>query len=97
MALENKKLDKEEKTPDLAWLDDPEVFRVGQIKAHSDHHFFDGEEETGRKSVSVSQWNLAVCMVEESSRASGRFLPGRRRCIRIWNHPGAGTYGTGWF
>ena len=33
-----------EKTPDLAWLDDPEVFRVGQIKAHSDHHFFDGEE-----------------------------------------------------
>ena len=80
MALENKKLDKEEKTPDLAWLDDPEVFRVGQIKAHSDHH-----------------WNLAVCMVEESGRASGGFLPGRRRCIRIWNHPGARTYGTGWF
>ena len=55
MVLENKKLDKEEKTPDLAWLDDPEVFRVGQIKAHSDHHFFDGEETYQKQEESLCQ------------------------------------------
>ncbi len=29
----------------LGWLDDPRVFRVGQIPAHSDHDFFIGKEE----------------------------------------------------
>ncbi len=31
--------------PELKWLDDPEVFRVGQMPAHSDHRFFQSEEE----------------------------------------------------
>lgn len=31
--------------PELRWLDDPEVFRVGQMPAHSDHRFFGSEEE----------------------------------------------------
>lgn len=26
--------------PQLNWLDDPQVFRVGQIAAHSDHHYY---------------------------------------------------------
>lgn len=25
---------------DITWLDDPEVFRVNQLKAHSDHRYF---------------------------------------------------------
>lgn len=31
--------------PELRWLDDPQVFRVGQMPAHSDHRFFGSEEE----------------------------------------------------
>lgn len=30
--------------PELKWLDDPAVFRVGQLPAHSDHRFFESEE-----------------------------------------------------
>ena len=96
MALENKKLDKEEKTPDLAWLDDPEVFRVGQIKAHSDHHFFDGEETYQKQEESLCQCLNGTWQFAWSKNPAG-FLQGSRRCIRIWNHPGARTYGTGWF
>ena len=27
------------RVPDLAWLEDPEVFQVNREKAHSDHRF----------------------------------------------------------
>mgnify|MGYP002792407176 CR=1 FL=1 len=42
--------------PQLSWLDDPQVFRVGQIPAHSDHRFYRSEEEyrEGRSSFSQS-------------------------------------------
>lgn len=33
--------------PELRWLDDPEIFRVGQMPAHSDHRFFASEEDYG--------------------------------------------------
>ena len=29
--------------PNIKWLDDPRVFRVGQIDAHSDHLYYDSE------------------------------------------------------
>ncbi len=29
---------------DIRWLDDPEVFRVNQEEAHSDHVFYESEE-----------------------------------------------------
>lgn len=29
----------------LAWLDDPETFRVNQLPAHSDHHWYRNEQE----------------------------------------------------
>ena len=36
---------------DIRWLDDPKVFRVGQLPAHSDHPIYqDTEEEIGRAS-----------------------------------------------
>lgn len=30
---------------DITWLDNPEVFRVGQLPAHSDHVFYNNEKE----------------------------------------------------
>lgn len=72
MALENKKLDKEEKNPDLAWLDDPEVFRVGQIKAHSDHHFFDGEETYQKQEESLCQCLNGTWQFAWSKNPAGR-------------------------
>ena len=72
MALENKKLDNEEKTPDLAWLDDPEVFRVGQIKAHSDHHFFDGEETYQKQEESLCQCLNGTWQFAWSKNPAGR-------------------------
>ena len=72
MALENKKLDKEEKTPDLAWLDDPEVFRVGQLKAHSDHHFFDGEETYQKQEESLCQCLNGTWQFAWSKNPAGR-------------------------
>ena len=31
--------------PELGWLDDPEVFRVNVLPAHSDHRFYGTEED----------------------------------------------------
>lgn len=31
--------------PELGWLDDPEVFRVNVLPAHSDHRFYESEED----------------------------------------------------
>lgn len=41
---------------EIKWLDDPEVFRVNQVPAHSDHVFYaDGEEvQAGRSSFAQS-------------------------------------------
>ena len=30
---------------DIKWLDNPEVFRVNQIEAHSDHNYYLNYEE----------------------------------------------------
>lgn len=30
---------------DLLWLENPEVFQVGRMKAHSDHKFYEKEED----------------------------------------------------
>jgi beta-galactosidase len=41
----------------LAWLDDPQVFRVNQLAAHSDHHFFANKEEVAKSSSRVQSLN----------------------------------------
>lgn len=41
--------------PQLAWLDDPQIFRVGQLPAHSDHRFYGTEEEYGNGASSLYQ------------------------------------------
>ncbi|MBD5488056.1 MAG: beta-galactosidase [Lachnospiraceae bacterium] len=41
--------------PDIKWLDDPQVFRVGQLPAHSDHKIYGNEGELERKESSLCQ------------------------------------------
>ncbi|KRL65774.1 glycoside hydrolase family 2 TIM barrel-domain containing protein [Companilactobacillus versmoldensis] len=42
---------------DLNWLDDPEVFRVNQLPAHSDHYFYADSNEIGHQSSLVKSLN----------------------------------------
>ena len=49
---------------DIRWLDDPKVFRVGQLPAHSDHPIYQDTEEAteGRSSLVQSldgNWEFA--------------------------------------
>ncbi len=44
-------------TPELAWLDDPEVFRVNQLPAHSDHDYYRNEQE-----VQAHQSSFVKCL-----------------------------------
>lgn len=41
--------------PDIKWLDDPQVFRVGQLPAHSDHKIYGSEKELAQKTSSLYQ------------------------------------------
>lgn len=41
----------------LRWLDDPEVFRVNQLPAHSDHHYYRNLAELNRGSSFVKSLN----------------------------------------
>lgn len=41
--------------PDIKWLDDPQVFRVGQLPAHSDHKIYGSVEEMERRESSLYQ------------------------------------------
>lgn len=40
---------------DIKWLDDPQVFRVGQLPAHSDHKIYAGEGELSEGESSLCQ------------------------------------------
>ncbi len=41
----------------LQWLDDPEVYRVNQLPAHSDHHYYRNLAELNRGSSFVKSLN----------------------------------------
>ena len=41
--------------PELTWLDDPQVFRVNQVAAHSDHAYYASYEELEEKRSSLTQ------------------------------------------
>ncbi len=47
--------DSHKKEADIRWLDDPEVFRVNQQEAHSDHGFYISREEMNEKRSSLLQ------------------------------------------
>ena len=40
---------------DIKWLDDPEVFRVNQLPAHSDHRYYRSLQEMKEKKSSLAQ------------------------------------------
>lgn len=42
-------------TPQLGWLDDPEVFRVNVLPAHSDHQFYSTETDFAEKKDNLYQ------------------------------------------
>ena len=41
--------------PELDWLDDPEVFRVNVLPAHSDHRFYENKPDFEEKRDSLYQ------------------------------------------
>ena len=41
--------------PDIRWLDDPQVFRVNRLDAHSDHPFFESEADYAAGADSLRQ------------------------------------------
>lgn len=41
--------------PELSWLDDPEIFRVNVLPAHSDHRFYENERDFEEKKDSLYQ------------------------------------------
>ena len=43
---------------DMKWLDNPEVFRVNQLDAHSDHCYYG---EIGESIDAVIKWTMGVC------------------------------------
>ena len=56
---------------DIRWLDDPQVFRVGQLPAHSDHPIYQDTEEAaeGRSSLVQSldgTWEFAYSVNAKS-------------------------------
>ena len=43
--------------PQLNWLDDPQVFRLGQIAAHSDHHYYSDYDELA---AGTTKWKQSL-------------------------------------
>ena len=40
---------------DIRWLDDPQVFRVNRLDAHSDHKFYENKEEYKKQDQRLKQ------------------------------------------
>lgn len=40
---------------DIRWLDDPEIFQVNRLPAHSDHEYYGNMEELQSKKNSLAQ------------------------------------------
>lgn len=60
--------------PDIKWLDDPQVFRVGQLPAHSDHKIYGSSEEMEKQESSLYQslngtWQFAYSVNPQSRPA----------------------------
>lgn len=64
---------------DIRWLDDPEIFRVGQLPAHSDHRYYNSYEawEQGKDSFCQSlngEWQFCYS-VNAKSRPAEFYRP----------------------
>ena len=58
--------------PELRWLDDPRVFRVNRLDAHSDHVFYAGEEEYAARDNTLCQCLDGVWKFKYSVNAAER-------------------------
>lgn len=58
--------------PELRWLDDPEVFRVNVLPAHSDHRFYGTEEDFAERKNSLYQSLNGIWKFFWSENAAGR-------------------------
>ena len=65
---------------DIGWLDNPEVFRVNRLDAHSDHNFYQDPEDMGRECNSLLQPLNGIWKFRYSQNAGQRpvdfFEPG---------------------
>lgn len=43
-------------TPDLNWLEDPQVFEVNRLEAHSDHTYYESKEEMEQGEMRLRQY-----------------------------------------
>ena len=46
---------------DMKWLDNPEVFRVNQLEAHSDHTYYESYGKEGKRTDPVFKWTVGIC------------------------------------
>ena len=58
--------------PNIKWLDDPRVYRVGQIDAHSDHLYYETEAEAKAGVMALSQSLDGVWKFAYSVNAASR-------------------------
>lgn len=58
--------------PQLSWLDDPEVFRVNMLPAHSDHRFYETEADFAERKGSLYQSLNGQWQFFWSKNAAGR-------------------------
>ena len=66
---------------DLAWLENPEVFAVNRLKAHSDHRFYESREEADGGIMKLRQslngtWKFSYAPKPEQ-RKKDFYLPER--------------------
>ncbi len=59
-------------TPQLSWLDDPEVFRVNMLPAHSDHRFYGTEADFAERKDNLYQSLNGAWQFFWSKNAVGR-------------------------
>lgn len=48
---------------DMKWLDNPEIFRVNQLDAHSDHNYYISYEDIKKNEnhlTVVTKWTMGV-------------------------------------
>ena len=55
MRKKNKWRCKRQMKADIRWLDDPQVFRVNRLDAHSDHKFYENKEDYKKQDQRLKQ------------------------------------------
>ena len=69
---------------DMKWLDNPEVFRVNQLEAHSDHTYYESYEALEKKENALiqslnGQWEFVFSKnVQYHVPMGGKRIPQRR-------------------